>query len=127
MKNSKNKNININNINNDSQINYGLAAGNLATATLLAVLEKVINPNQNISFVKINSPFDEFNVDIKELKLIFENIVQSSATNYPYNDPNVTANVKLIISVELLDKNDLTEENTLNTPNIQNNQMMKIS
>jgi cobalt-precorrin-5B (C1)-methyltransferase len=94
--------------NKDSKIDYGLTTGSLATATSLASLEKIIKPNQDIASVKIISPFDEFKVDIESSKLINKNKAESSAIKYPYNDPDVTVNVEIISTVELLNKEDLS-------------------
>lgn len=97
--------------NNESKIDYGVTTGSLATATSLAALEKIVHSNQNISIVKITTPFDEFNVDIKRSNLISENKAEFSAIKYPYNDHYVTINVEIVYTIELLNK---TEFNDLN-------------
>jgi len=87
-----------------STLDFGLTTGSLATATSLSSLKKIINPNETIDVVKILTPFDELNVDIKESNLLNKNKAESIAIKYPYNDPDVTVKVKIISSVELIDK-----------------------
>jgi len=87
-----------------SNIDYGLTTGSLATATSLSALKKIIDPNLDICSVKIITPFDEFDVDIENSDLLSKNKAKSTSIKYPYNDPDVTVNIKIVASVELLDK-----------------------
>lgn len=97
--------------NNDLNVDYGLTTGSLATATSLAAILKIIHPNQNISIVKIATPFNEFDVDIKRSNLIDETKAESSAIKYPYNDPDVTVNLEIISTVKLLNKTEFENFN----------------
>ncbi|MCL2687347.1 MAG: cobalt-precorrin-5B (C(1))-methyltransferase CbiD [Methanobrevibacter sp.] len=94
---------------------YGLTTGTLATAASLASLKKILNPNENQDFVEVKSPFDEIQVEIESCDLIDENIAKSSAIKYPYNDPDVTVNLAIVSSVELIDNNG--SENLINNKN----------
>lgn len=100
----------INNANNDeSQRPYGLTTGTLATATSLASLKKILNPNENYDFVEVSSPFDEIKVNIESCDLIAENKAISSAIKYPYNDPDVTVNLAILASVDLIDSENTND------------------
>lgn len=104
--------------NNESKVDYGLTTGSLATATSLASLKKIINPEMDICSVKITTPFDEFDVDIENSELLAKNKAKSIAIKYPYNDPDVTVNLEITSSVELLDLANFSNENFDSNENI---------
>jgi len=106
--NNKKEDLYMKNELNRSKIDYGLTTGSLATATSLAALKKIINPSETVDIVKISTPLDELDVDIKDLNLLDKNRAESIAIKYPYNDPDVTVNLKIISSVELVDNLDKT-------------------
>jgi len=95
-------------------VDFGLTTGSLATATSLAALKKIICPSEVIDIVKISTPFDEFDVDIKGSNLLDKNKAESIAVKYPYNDPDVTVNLKIISLVELIDKSNYNNSNKSN-------------
>jgi cobalt-precorrin-5B (C1)-methyltransferase len=89
-----------------SEENYfGITTGVIATATSLAALKSIVS-NEDIDFVKVNTPCDEFNVEIDCVFKSGKNIAMASAFKYPYNDPDVTVNHKIIAKVELVNKNE---------------------
>lgn len=110
----------------NSKVDYGLTTGSLATAASLAAIKKIINhttSTENIEYVKILTPFDELDVDIKKCELITENSAKAIAIKYPYNDPDVTVNLEIVSYVELIDSDEFIFENNNenNNDNIQNN------
>ncbi|WP_409199673.1 cobalt-precorrin-5B (C(1))-methyltransferase CbiD [Methanobrevibacter sp. DSM 116169] len=85
-----------------------ITTGSIATATALSGLQSILT-NENIAIVEISTPTDIINVEIKENKKVSKNIAKSIAVKYPYNDPDVTINLEIVATVELLDKvNDET-------------------
>ncbi len=94
-----------------SNVDYGLTTGSIATATSLAAIKKIINSNEEFNIVKIITPFEELDVDIEKCELINENKAESIGVKYPYNDPDVTVNLKIISSVELIDKKEIYKRN----------------
>lgn len=103
-----------NKVSKQSTVDFGLTTGSLATATSLAALKKIIDPSETIDIVKISTPFDELDVDIRNFDLLDKNKAESTAVKYPYNDPDVTVNLKIISSVELIDKSNHAEDNKSN-------------
>jgi len=95
-------------------VDFGLTTGSLATATALSSLKKIINPSETIDFVRISTPFDELNVDIKKSNLINKNKAESIAIKYPYNDPDVTVGIEIVSSVQLIDKPIFNENSDFN-------------
>nr|WP_231624319.1 cobalt-precorrin-5B (C(1))-methyltransferase CbiD [Methanobrevibacter arboriphilus] len=94
-----------------SNVDYGLTTGSIATATSLAAIKKIINSNEEFNIVKIITPFEELDVDIEKCELINENKAETIGVKYPYNDPDVTVNLKIISSVELIDKKEIYKRN----------------
>lgn len=99
---------------------YGLTTGSIATAAAIAALKTILN-DTNISSVEIDTPFDKINVDILATEKNSRNKGKAEVVKYPYNDPDVTVNLKIIATVELMDKKQFLKEdlkkNTLNTFN----------
>lgn len=94
-----------------SNVDYGLTTGSIATATSLAAIKKIISSNEEFNIVKIITPFEELDVDIEKCELINENKAEAIGVKHPYNDPDVTVNLKIISSVELIDKKDISKRN----------------
>jgi len=103
-----------NKVYNKQNVDFGLTTGSLATATSLVALKKIIDPSETIDIVKISTPFDELDVDIKNSILLDKNKAESTAVKYPYNDPDVTVNLKITSSVELIDKSNHDERDKSN-------------
>ncbi|MCL2116623.1 MAG: cobalt-precorrin-5B (C(1))-methyltransferase CbiD [Methanobrevibacter sp.] len=89
---------------------YGLTTGSIATAASLAALNSILN-DKNISSIEIDTLLDKVNVDIESSEKISENKGKAIAIKYPYNDPDVTVNIKIIATVELEDKKLFFKEN----------------
>ena len=89
---------------------YGLTTGSIATATSLAALKSILN-EKDITSVCIDTSFDKINVLIQSSEKINENRGKAIAIKYPYNDPDVTVNLKIISTVELIDKSQFLKEN----------------
>ncbi|MDR2967507.1 MAG: cobalt-precorrin-5B (C(1))-methyltransferase CbiD [Methanobacteriaceae archaeon] len=100
------------NLNNQkTSIYYGLTTGSIATAASLAALKSILY-DENLNFVEIFTPFDKINVDIHSFDKINENKGRAIAIKYPYNDPDVTVNVKIVATVELMEKDLYLKENS---------------
>jgi len=91
---------------------YGLSTGSIATAASLAALKSILD-EKNISSVDIDIPFNKVNVLIHSFEKINENTGKAIAIKYPYNDPDVTVNLKIIATVELMDKKRYFDENLI--------------
>ena len=91
---------------------YGLTTGSIATAASLAALKSILN-DKYISSVEIATPFDKINVDIQSTEKVNENKGKAEVIKYPYNDPDVTVNLKIVATVELVDKNRFLKESSI--------------
>ncbi len=98
------------NISVESSVSYGLTTGSLATATSLAAIKKIINPKENFDYVKIKAPFEDLDVYIENCELLTKDTAKAIAIKYPYNDPDVTVNLKIVSSVELINFNEISED-----------------
>lgn len=86
--------------------NYtGITTGTVATACSLAALDKILN-NENIFCVEVETPKKTLDILIDECNLVSANKAYATAHKNPYNDPDVTVDLKIISTVELLDKTD---------------------
>ncbi len=108
------------------EVDFGLTTGSLATATALAALKKIINKDETTESVKISTPFDELEVEIEKCELLDENSAKAIAIKYPYNDPDITVNLEIIASVELIDNintnnSDNKSDNNSNGPDNSSN------
>ncbi|MCQ2970986.1 cobalt-precorrin 5B C1-methyltransferase [Methanobrevibacter gottschalkii] len=82
-----------------------VTTGTVATACSLAALDAILN-TPDIACVKVETPKKVLNIIIDECKCISNNKAYAIAHKNPYNDPDVTVNLDIISTVELLDKND---------------------
>ena len=86
--------------------NYmGVTTGTVATACSLAALDAIIE-SPDIACVKVETPKKTLDIIIDECKLLSSFKAQATAHKNPYNDPDVTVNLDIIATVELLDKSD---------------------
>ncbi|WP_298501498.1 cobalt-precorrin-5B (C(1))-methyltransferase CbiD [uncultured Methanobrevibacter sp.] len=86
--------------------NYmGVTTGTVATACSLAALDAIID-SPDIACVKVETPKKVLDIIIDECKLISPFKAKAVAHKNPYNDPDVTVNLDIIATVELLDKTD---------------------
>jgi len=84
--------------------NYtGVTTGTIATACSLAALDVLLD-SQDIACVKVETPKKTLDIIIDDCKKLSSFKAQASAHKNPYNDPDVTVNLEIIATVELLDK-----------------------
>lgn len=86
---------------NDNYV--GVTTGTVATACSLAALDAIID-SDDIACVKVETPKKTLDIIIDECKSISSFKAQARAHKNPYNDPDVTVNLAIIATVELLDK-----------------------
>lgn len=87
--------------NQEKDIKSGPTTGSIATATALASLKRIIS-DEEISIVQINTPKEKLDIFLDSCRLVCENKAISSGHKYPYDDPDVTVNIEIITTVELL-------------------------
>ena len=80
-----------------------VTTGSIATATALSGLKTILT-NEKIDIVQITTPTDVIDVDIKKNEKLSETSAKSIAIKYPYDDPDITVNLEIIATVELLNK-----------------------
>ena len=86
--------------------NYtGVTTGTIATACSLAALDVIVE-FQEIVCVKVETPKKTLDIIIDECKLVSPTKAYAVAHKNPYNDPDVTVNLDIVATVELLDKSD---------------------
>lgn len=86
--------------------NYtGVTTGTVATACSLAALDAILD-SPDIACVKVDTPKKTLDIIIDECKKLSSFKAQATAHKNPYNDPDVTVNLDIISTVELLDKTD---------------------
>lgn len=89
-----------------SNDNYtGVTTGTVATACSLAALDAILD-STDIACVKVDTPKKTLDIIIDECKLLSSSEAQATAHKNPYNDPDVTVNLDIVATVELLDKTD---------------------
>jgi len=89
-----------------SDDNYtGVTTGTVATACSLAALDAILD-SADIACVKVETPKKTLDIIIDECKLLSSSKAQATAHKNPYNDPDVTVNLDIVATVELLDKTD---------------------
>lgn len=86
---------------NDNYI--GVTTGTVATACSLAALDAIID-SPDIACVKVETPKKTLDIIIDECKLLSSFKARAVAHKNPYNDPDVTVNLDIVATVELLDK-----------------------
>ncbi len=85
--------------------NYmGVTTGTVATACSLAALDAILD-TPDIACVKVETPKKTLDIIIDECKLISPFKAYAVAHKNPYNDPDVTVDLAIISTVELLDDN----------------------
>ena len=84
--------------------NYtGVTTGTVATACSLVALDAILD-SQDIACVKVKTPKKTLDILIDECKKFSSTKAQAIAHKNPYNDPDVTVDLAIISTVELLDK-----------------------
>ena len=82
----------------------GVTTGTIATACSLAALNAILD-TPNIVCVKVETPKGVLDILIDECKSISTNKAYAIAHKNPYHDPDVTVNIDLVSTVELVDRN----------------------
>ncbi|AMD17948.1 cobalt-precorrin-6A synthase [Methanobrevibacter sp. YE315] len=88
---------------NDNYI--GVTTGTVATACSLAALDAILD-SPDIACVKVETPKKTLDIIIDECKAISSSKAYAIAHKNPYNDPDVTVDLAIVSTVELLDKTD---------------------
>lgn len=94
--------------------NYtGVTTGTIATACSLAALDAILE-TPDIACVKVETPKKTLDIIIDECKRISGAEAYAVAHKNPYNDPDVTVDLAIVSTVELLDRTD-EEDNVIIT------------
>ena len=88
---------------NDNYI--GVTTGTIATACSLAALDALLD-FEDIACVKVETPKKTLDIIIDEYKKLSSSKAYAVAHKNPYNDPDVTVDLAIVSTVELLDKTD---------------------
>ena len=89
--------------------NYtGVTTGTVATACSLAALDAILD-NTDIACVKVETPKKTLDIIIDECKRLSSFKAYAVAHKNPYNDPDVTVDLAIVSTVELLDAHDDTK------------------
>ena len=86
----------------------GVTTGTIATACSLAALDAILD-FQDIVCVKVETPKKTLDIIIDECKKLSSFKAYAVAHKNPYNDPDVTVDLAIVATVELLDKHDENE------------------
>ena len=86
--------------------NYtGVTTGTVATACSLAALDILLD-DEDIACVKVETPKKTLDIIIDQCKRISSFKAYATAHKNPYNDPDVTVDMAIVSTVELIDKID---------------------
>ena len=86
--------------------NYtGVTTGTVATACSLAALDAILD-SPDIACVKVDTPKKTLDIIIDECKRVSPFKAYAVAHKNPYNDPDVTVDLAIVSTVELLDAED---------------------
>ena len=88
---------------NDNYI--GVTTGTIATACSLAALDAIFE-SSDIACVKVETPKKTLDIIIDECVKVNDSKAYAVAHKNPYNDPDVTVDLAIVSTVELIDKND---------------------
>ena len=87
-----------------SDDNYiGVTTGTVATACSLAALDAILD-SADIACVKVETPKKTLDILIDDCRKLSDFKAQATAHKNPYNDPDVTVNLDIVSTVELLDE-----------------------
>ena len=85
--------------------NYtGVTTGTVATACSLAALDAILD-SQDIACVSVETPKKTLDIIIDECKKLSYFKAYAVAHKNPYNDPDVTVDLAIVATVELIDGN----------------------
>ena len=86
---------------NDNYI--GVTTGTIATACSLAALDAILD-SSDIACVKVETPKKTLDIIIDECKKLSSTKAYAVAHKNPYNDPDVTVDLAIVSTVELIDE-----------------------
>ena len=86
----------------------GVTTGTIATACSLAALDTILEYS-DIACVKVETPKKTLDIIIDECKKVSDSKAYAVAHKNPYNDPDVTVDLAIVSTVELLDKTTESE------------------
>ncbi|MGB9980045.1 cobalt-precorrin-5B (C(1))-methyltransferase CbiD [Methanobacterium sp.] len=84
---------------------YGITTGSAATAATLAAYMTL--KKTKIPYVTIFSPFGKLDIHIHSFKKLNSNFGRACVVKMPYNDPDVTKNLKICSEVKINDSNEI--------------------
>ena len=84
---------------------YGITTGSAAAAAAVAAVLAVIN--QRAQYVNIETPFGTLKIIINCSKKINSNSGMACIVKMPYNDPDVTTNIKICAEVRITEDNEI--------------------
>jgi len=85
---------------------YGITTGSAATAASLAALLAL--QKKEIPFVTIYSPFGKLDIDVHSFKKLNSDSGRACIIKMPYNDPDVTTNLKICADIRITNSNEIT-------------------
>lgn len=85
---------------------YGITTGSAATAASLAAFLTL--RKKEIPFVTIYSPFGKLDIDVHSFKKLNSYSGRACIIKMPYNDPDVTKNLKICADIRITDSNEIT-------------------
>lgn len=85
---------------------YGITTGSGAAAAALAAFLSL--ENKKIPAVTVDSPFGKLDIDVYCFKKLNSNSGRACIIKMPYNDPDVTKNLKICADVRINDFNKIT-------------------
>jgi len=77
---------------------YGITTGSAATAAAIAAYQST---NGNISSVDVETPIGELKIDVECSKKLTDTSGKACVIKRPYNDPDVTKNIKICAEVQV--------------------------
>jgi cobalt-precorrin-5B (C1)-methyltransferase len=80
---------------------YGITTGSAATAAALAAL---LSLNQQHDQVKIKTPLGELEIEVESSKKLTDTHGRAAVIKRPYDDPDVTKNLKIVADIYINDK-----------------------
>jgi len=78
---------------------YGITTGSAATAAAVAAFLSI---TEEVSYVNIKTPIAELKIDVDNSKKITNTSGRACIIKRPYDDPDVTCNIKICADVEII-------------------------
>ncbi|MGB9980365.1 cobalt-precorrin-5B (C(1))-methyltransferase CbiD [Methanobacterium sp.] len=90
---------------NNKNSPYGITTGSAATAAAIAAALTITE--NNVSSIDIETPFGILKIDINCSRKINSNFGRACVIKMPYNDPDVTTNLKICAEVRITENNKI--------------------